>query len=197
MQIESDGIPGTLLAEYAAIPIAFQVGSALSAQPSEGRGFTLTEHLVNPPYIKDYDKISEPPEAWADRFDTSMWHMWLARVGNRGIGGVTVALGTSGLDILEGRSDLAVLWDLRVAPALRGRGVGRALFLAASSWARGHGCTELKVETQNINAPACRFYAALGCQLRTVRADAYPRCPGEVQFLWYRSLSRSTTAVIA
>jgi GNAT superfamily N-acetyltransferase len=77
---------------------------------------------------------------------------------------------------------LAVLWDIRVAPAFRGRGVGRALFEAVETWVGARGCAELKVETQNINVAACRFYAALGCQLRTVRTDAYPLCPGEDQW---------------
>jgi GNAT superfamily N-acetyltransferase len=194
MQIESAGVPGELLAEYARIPIAFQVRSTLSAQPSASHGFVLAEHPVTAPYLKDYDAISPRPDAWADHFDTSRWRMWLARIGGRGVGGAAVALHTSGLDMQEGRSDLAVLWDVRVAPEFRGRGVGRALFLAACSWARDRGCTELKVETQNVNAPACRLYAAMGCELRVARADAYPGCPGETQLLWYRSLSPSAKA---
>ena len=51
-----------------------------------------------------------------------------------------------------------------------------------------HGCRDLKVETQNINVAACRFYAARGCRLREVNADAYPGLPGEVQFIWRRQL---------
>jgi GNAT superfamily N-acetyltransferase len=90
--------------------------------------------------------------------------------------------------MFEGRGDLALLWDIRVAPGHRGRGVGRALFEATEAWALTRGCRELKVETQNINTPACRFYAALGCQLRVVRENAYPECPGETQFLYYKPL---------
>ena len=50
-------------------------------------------------------------------------------------------------------------------------------------------CRELKVETQNINVRACRFYARLGCELRVVRAGAYPQFPEEVQLLWYKTLT--------
>lgn len=82
-----------------------------------------------------------------------------------------------------------LLWDIRVAPDRRGQGIGRALFHAAEEWALARGYRELKVETQNINVPACRFYAALGCRLRVVREEAYPTCPGEAQFLWYKALS--------
>ena len=66
--------------------------------------------------------------------------------------------------------------------------MGRALFERAVQWAMRHGCRDLKVETQNINVAACRFYAARGCRLREVNADAYPGLPGEVQFIWRRQL---------
>jgi GNAT superfamily N-acetyltransferase len=194
MMIEMAGVSSELMAEYAAIPIAFDVTSVLSAKASSGRSFLLTESAVVHPYVKDYDAVSERPRKWATRFDTSPWALFLARIEGRGIGGATVAFRTSGLDMLEGRTDLAVLWDIRVAPPFRGRGVGRGLFAAAEAWAIAQGCRDLKVETQNVNVAACRFYAALGCQLRIVREEAYPPFPGEAQFLWYKTLPRSTVA---
>ena len=87
------------------------------------------------------------------------------------------------LEVLEGRSDLAVLWDIRVAPEVRRQGVGSSLFGAAEGWARARGCLELKVETQTINVPACHFYPRHGCVLKAVRPDAYPTLPHEVQLL--------------
>jgi len=188
MRIETAGLSSQLLVEYAAIPIAFGVTSVLSARHGAGGSFVLTERRLDSPYVKDYDAIGDRPLDWIRRFDTSRWALFLARAEGRGVGGATVAVGTPGLDMLEGRSDLAVLWDIRVAPSARGQGVGRALFEAARAWALASGCRELKVETQNINVPACRFYAALGFQLRVVRNDAYPQCPGEAQFLWYTAL---------
>lgn len=193
MTIDADGVPGRLLSDYATIPIAFLVTSRLAAQPTTGGSFLLTEHVVAPDFIKDYDAIGERPHEWAHRFDTSKWRMWLARIDGVATGGATGALGGTGLDMLEGRSDLAALWDIRVASSVRGRGIGRALFQEVAVWARAHGCAELKVETQNINVPACRFYAALGCELRTVREEAYPSCPGEAQFLWYKALGHAVT----
>jgi predicted ATPase/GNAT superfamily N-acetyltransferase len=189
--IDSAGVPGHLLADYAAIPIAFSVTSRMSAKAHGEGAFVLTEEPVEPGFIKDYDAIGERPHDWAGRFDTSRWRMWLARVDGVAAGGATVAFGDAGLDMLEGRSDLAVLWDIRVAPPFRGRGIGRALFHEVEGWAGAQGCTEVKVETQNINVSACRFYAALGCELRIVRAEAYPSCPGEVQFLWYKPLGHA------
>lgn len=188
MQIETASIPSQLLAEYAVIPIAFDVASVLSAQKDADRSFILTERRLDSPYVKNYDAIGDRPLDWAARFDTSRWVLFVARAEGQSLGGATVAFGTPGLDMLEGRTDLAVLWDIRVAPASRGQGVGRLVFEAAEAWALARGCRELKVETQNVNVPACRFYAALGCQLRVVREDAYPQCPGEAQFLWYKKV---------
>ena len=88
----------------------------------------------------------------------------------------------------ESRDDLAVLWDIRVHPELRRTGIGSQLFRSAVEWARQKGCKQLKVETQDINVPACRFYAAQGCELRTVNPDAYPDLPHETQLLWYLHL---------
>lgn len=192
MLIETFRIPSRLLDEYAAVPIAFEVTSLLSARQSADGSYVLTEHGLDSPYVKDYDAIGDRPGDWVARFDTSQWVLFVAREDDRSLGGAAVAFGTPELDLLEGRSDLAVLWDIRVAPAFRGRGVGRALFEAAEAWALTRGCRELKVETQNANVPACRFYEALGCQLRLVREDAYPQCPGEAQFLWYKALETAT-----
>ena len=180
------------LVELARIPISFEVRSVLGvAGPDEGGDFVLTERSLSVPYVKDYDAIGgEGPTRWARRFDVSKWGFLAARVEGRPVGAATVAFDTPGVDMLEGRRDLAVLWDLRVAPDARGQGVGSALFRAAEAWARARGCTELKIETQNINVPACRFYAAQGCVLRAVDRDAYPELPDEIQLLWYKELGR-------
>ena len=100
-----------------------------------------------------------------------------------------LAFDTPGVDMLEGRRDLGVLWDIRVAPDVRALGVGALLLRAAESWAVGRGCRQLKVETQSVNVPACRFYASQGFVLRATDRFAYPAHPGEVQLLWYKALS--------
>jgi GNAT superfamily N-acetyltransferase len=103
-----------------------------------------------------------------------------------------VAVDTKGeLVLAEGRDDVAVLWDLRVSPAARGHGVGAGLFRAAEAWAAARACREMKVETQNINVPACRFYARQGCVLSEVRPGAYPNLPDETQLLWRKDLPQS------
>ena len=90
--------------------------------------------------------------------------------------------------MLDGRQDLAVLWDLRVQPQARGQGVGRSLFAQAVAWSKARGCAQMKIETQNTNVRACRFYAAQGARLGDMRRFAYraePSIAQEVQLIWY------------
>jgi len=90
--------------------------------------------------------------------------------------------------MLEGRADLACLWDLRVHPDYRGKGVGHQLYNRAIAWARERQCRQLKVETQNINVPACRFYARQGCELGGINRYAYGAVLDEIQLLWYQDV---------
>jgi GNAT superfamily N-acetyltransferase len=177
------------LAELANVPNAFEVRRRYEiAEGRKSAGFELVEQPVDPPYRKDYDAIeSNGPAAWSSRFDVTDWGLLTAIASGRWLGGAVVVAGTPGLDMLEGRDDLALLWDIRVAPENRRGGIGTALLGAVESWARARGCTELKVETQDINVPACRFYARSGFELRTIHRAAYPGLD-EVQMLWYRGL---------
>lgn len=168
------------LADYGRVPIAFTVERRVRVVDGE-----LVEEPVASSWTKDYDREAEGgPERWATRFDVSRWGLLVAREGDRRIGGAVVAWGTKGVQMLEGRDDLAVLWDLRVEPSRRQRGVGTALFDRAAAWARERGCVRLDVETQDINVPACRFYASRGCALRKVQPGAYPGLPDETLLLW-------------
>jgi GNAT superfamily N-acetyltransferase len=190
MKVEVREEPASSLAELARIPISFDVRSVFDVSgPDDTSAFVLAERGLSAPWVKDYDADSgEGPTRWAHRFDLSNWGFLAARADGRMVGAAVVAFDTPGVEMLEGRRDLAVLWDLRVVPEARGQGVGAALFRAAEEWARARGCTELKIETQNINVPACRFYARQGCVLRAIDPAAYPQLPGEIQLLWYKQL---------
>jgi GNAT superfamily N-acetyltransferase len=185
--------PVAALADYGAVPIAFRVHEVLDVVPDDGglAGLRLVPRRLDVSYVKDYDAIAgESPARWARRFDVARWGVLGAFVDGERVGGAVVAVDTPGVDMLEGRRDLAVLWDLRVAPAARGSGVGRALFTAAASWAAARDCRWLKIETQNVNVPACRFYARQGCTLGAIHRLAYPTLPEEAQLLWYLELRR-------
>ncbi|MEO9180560.1 MAG: GNAT family N-acetyltransferase, partial [Acidimicrobiales bacterium] len=104
------------------------------------------------------------------------------------VGGAVIAFKTPAIHMLEG-AEMAELWDLRVLPTERSRGVGSALFTAAEAWCRQRGCRELKVETQNINVPACQFYAHMGCTLGAIDLHAYSELGEEVQLDWFKNLT--------
>jgi GNAT superfamily N-acetyltransferase len=190
VHIEVSDVSATALVEYAGVPIAFEVARVLDVVVRAGGlgGILLSERALAAPYVKDYDAADGGPARWASRFDLTNWGLLAARSGGERVGGVVVAFDTGGLEMLEGRRDLAVLWDIRVAPGARGRGVGTGLFRAAEAWAAARGCRHLKVETQNVNVPACRFYVRAGCELGGVHRFAYPELPEEVQLLWYKAL---------
>lgn len=190
MSVDVAEEPWTAIAEHARIPISFRVDRVLEVEDLKPTGgVRLTEREVNSPYEKDYDALEGgSPLHLAETFDVARWGLLAARSGGRRVGGAIVAFDTPGVAMLEGRRDLAVVWDLRVLPDVRRHGVGRALWEAAEAWAASRGCTQLKVETQNVNLPACRFYAARGCVLAGVQRLAYPHLPEEVQLLWIKTL---------
>jgi GNAT superfamily N-acetyltransferase len=183
--------PVSDLTEYSRIPIAFTVDRILEVTPVDNGlgGLLLEEATLDAPFVKDYDTIEgNSPKCWPARWDVSNWGMITSFVAEQLVGGAVLASGTNALDLLENRTDLAVLWDLRVHPDHRHRGVGQAIFRAAVSWARARGCRQIKAETQNINVAACRFYAKQGCILGAINRMAYPDFPSEVQLMWYKHL---------
>lgn len=185
--------PLSALADYTYVPTAFEVRERFKViTPNAGLGglHLLAERVVEP-YVKDYDaEPGQHPTAWPARFDLARWGILAAWADGKRVGGAVVAWSTPSLEMLEGRSDLAVLWDLRVLPDLRRQGVGTSLFQAAEEWAQARGVRWLKIETQNVNVSASRFYSRQGCTLGAVHRFAYPTLPDEAQLLWYKALER-------
>jgi GNAT superfamily N-acetyltransferase len=180
------------LARYAAIPMTVAVDTVFDLRLAQGGlgGIELVETAVRP-YVKDYDEFGGPL-SWPEEFDVSRWGFFLA-VDNDGqaLGAAAVAWNTNGVNMLEGRRDLSLLWDIRIHPDWRKRGLGRELFRHAAGWSRERGCVRMKIETQNVNVAACRFYAAQGCSLGDIRRFAYldePAVAHEVQLNWYFDL---------
>lgn len=192
MQIEIDEEPISNLPVLETISIAFVVDKVLEPTllDNERLGIVFDERELESPYAKDYDELEgEGPLRWAHRFDLANWGLIVARSAGKALGGAVIAFDTANVNMLEGRRDLAVLWDLRVDPEARGTGVGTALFTAAEHWAVSRGCRELKVETQNNNVSACRFYQKQGCSLGAVNRFAYPDLPQEIQLIWRKNLT--------
>lgn len=188
------------LERYGRVSTAFMVTSVLRVESIEGGlgGVRLIEEDVAEPYEKDYDAYEdEDPARWR-RFDLSNWGFFLAFGGgaeadgsaSNTIGAAAVAVRSAGVNMLEERDDLAVLWDIRVRPDCRRCGIGTALFRHAVNWAKQSRCRQLKIETQNVNVAACRFYAGQGCHLGRIDRYGYtdPRIAHETMLLWYLDL---------
>ncbi len=179
------------LAEYASIPISFIVNRVLEVEPLEDglSGFKFTNQKAAPPYVKDYDQMpNEGPMIWAKRWNISNWGIFAAYLDGERVGGAVVAWNTPNVYWLEGDVGIAALWDIRVHPDHQGNGIGTKLFESACAWAKQKDCRLLKIETQNINVPACRFYMRQGCTLGGINRFAYADLPDEVQMIWYKKL---------
>jgi ribosomal protein S18 acetylase RimI-like enzyme len=180
-----------VLPEYENISIAFQVKTYLRVEiPDNGfEGIKLIEEAVETPFVKNYDEITEEkPSGWIKRFDLSNWGILSAFDGDKRIGGAAIVWKTPEVFMLEGREDLACLWDLRVSPDYRGVGIGHQLFDIALKWAKARNCRLFKVETQNINVPACKFYIRQGCVIGAINRYAYPEVMNEIQLVWCRNV---------
>lgn len=170
--------------------IQFEVRTVFDIELVDGGlgGVLLSERTLGEPWVKDYDAADGGPSGWASRFDVSNWGMIGAYGDGDRVGGAVIAVDTPDLHMLRGRQDLAVLWDLRVAPGFRRSGVGSALFDAAAAWAREGGCSALEIETQQVNVSACRFYQRMGCSLAALDRFAYAELPDETQLIWHLDL---------
>ncbi len=186
IQVETDA-----LSRYSEVPVSFQVESVFRVEINGNglSGIGLCEEKVIRPYVKDYDALSgEGPMRWLKRFGMSNWGIFVAFKEEKHVGGAIVAPGAYVGD-LDKR--FAQVFNIRVHPEARRRGIGTRLILQAADWARQYGCKYLKIETQNINVPACRFYAKLGCKLGNIDVHAYasqPECEHETRLVWYLDL---------
>jgi ribosomal protein S18 acetylase RimI-like enzyme len=155
---------------------------------------SLAETAVTDPYVKDYDALGGAgPARWPGRLEVSNPGLIRARRDGASVGGAVIATRTPDLHMLGGRGEVAVLWDIRVSPRDRAGGIGSGLFRAAGDRAGARGCRWLKIETQNVNVAARRFYQKMGCALGTSDRFAYPGQPGEVQLLWWKALASTYT----
>ena len=181
--------PLSALSDYGSVPIAFTTTTVLKVEwiANGLGGVRMVEAPLGQPLTKDFD-ADEPVTHWRRFGNISHWGIFAAFSDEHRVGGAVVAHNSPGIHMLEGREDLAVLWDLRVHPSVRRSGVGTRLLDRAIQCARASGCSFLKVESQNTNPAACRFYAKRGLHLGGLRRGVYPEYPDEVQLLWYLDL---------
>lgn len=177
------------LAEYANVPIAFETRTVMRISVADDGGVVLHEEPTDTPIFKNYDSpAGEGPLSWGSRFDLSKWTMFGAWIDGVRVGSAAVVFQSPEIDLLEGRDDVGLLWDIRVDPSHRRSGVGSALLDAVEQRLLERAARWLDVETQDINAPASRFYARHGFRVRRVNPHAYPELPNEIQLLWRKAI---------
>jgi len=186
-EISRDAYP-----QYAAIDPSYDVTSVFRAVPADMGlgGLRFVEEAFTQPYRKGADSTESSPEAWPPAHEPGAFAAFLAMEDGVPVGGAAVVINPAGAFLFERRDTLAGLWDLRVHPGHRRRGVGTKLLLHAAGWAKQCGCTQLRIECQNVNVAACRFYAK-HCTLGAIERYAYAACADvahEAMLLWYRDL---------
>lgn len=178
-----------LLDRFSSIPSNFWVKSCYQVKRGMGGEFTLVSNTVSPAYVKDYDsKNGRGLLSCQKRWNLDNWGFFSANIGNECVGSAVIAFDTEGIEMLENRKDLAVLWDLRVRSDYRKQKIGSLLFEAVCIWSVKRKCIALKIETQNTNVPACNFYKKQNCELRNVNTGIYPDYMDDLQMFWYRNL---------
>ena len=178
--MEIQEISPNQLDTYAKVPIYFTVSSILRIELLKNGlgGILLKGEPVGSPFVKDYDKTPEGGSMnWSSHFEVKNRGFFLASDNLIPIAGVAIAYRTNGVNMLEERDDLSILWDIRVRPEKRGFGIGKALFSRACEWSAVRGCRQMKIERQNINIQACHFYRNMGCNLGVNHRFAYRRDP--------------------
>ena len=185
MQLRLTLEPAIDLANYALIPSSFAVGERFVSS-----GDCVS---VSSAYTKDYDaQPGQHPTEWARRFDLTSWRFAAAHLGETRVGGAAIVLDARSVEPDLATPDAALIWDIRVHPDFRHRGVGRALLDFVESHARAAGRGRMIVETQDINVAACRLYASAGYVLTCVSPRAYPDLAEETQLIWEKQLIAGT-----
>lgn len=115
-------------------------------------GFRLCQTLVDPPIHKAFpdDDDSEDDDTGSPELRRTV----VAFDGNELCGFVKTSFAPWNKRL--------TICDIEVAPAWRGRGIGRALMNHALDFARERGAGHMWLEVSNINAPAIRAYLRMG-----------------------------------
>ena len=155
-----------------------------------GLGGLLLEEVPVKPYVKDLS-VYERATEYEKEFDITYWDFYMAFDDEKPIGAMTIAARTPNLNMLFGRDDACVLWDIRVADAYKHQGIGQKMLDMGIQDARANGYHQMIIECQNNNVTACKFYKKQGALLSKVDMYAYYQeeaCRDEVQIIWYLDL---------
>ncbi|WP_225823906.1 GNAT family N-acetyltransferase [Streptomyces naphthomycinicus] len=125
-------------------------------------GFTVSRTPVTPPLRKVFPADDDTDDADDPRWSRTV----VASDGDELCGFVETAF--------EPWNARLTICDIEVAPAWRGKGIGRALMQHAFALARETGAVNVWLEVSNVNAPAIQAYLRMGfvfCGLDTSLYD--------------------------
>ncbi|OPZ79459.1 MAG: TDP-fucosamine acetyltransferase [Alphaproteobacteria bacterium ADurb.Bin438] len=176
------------LDKYDAVEMNFMVKSLYRLKNKGLQGFELKEEKIDTPYIKDYRKYNNAVD-YDKKFDITNWRFFMAFDDLKPVGGATLVMKTKGVYMLDFKENLGALWDIRINNDYKNQGIGSKLFDMVKNCAKSNGLKELKIETQNVNVPACKFYSKQGAKLKGIREQVYQKEEQEeIQFLFYLDL---------
>jgi len=178
------------LKEYGNIPFYYDTETKYELKKiNRGLGGISIELIKVPRFHKDF---GSRVDNWTEIFDISNWKFFVAyNEKDEMVAGCTLAINTNNCNMLEKRSDLVVLWDIRVKDEYKHQGIGQHLFDMALNYSKENGFKQLKVECQNTNPAAVNFYHKQGMVLHAINEYAYPDYPNEAQMLWYLDLDNN------
>ncbi|MFH5881337.1 GNAT family N-acetyltransferase [Liberiplasma polymorphum] len=176
------------LEDYSKIPMRFKRETIYHVNViNQGLGGFLLEEVTGDNKMHD-PSFGEGPGKWKKMFDIKNWRIFIAYDKDLPVGGIALAYQTKGCNRLEGKDDLIVVWDLRVHPDYKAQGIGKRLMNQADAFAKEVKASQIKVETQNNNTNACKFYASQGYTLGEVNRFAYRDAPEESMFIFVKNI---------
>jgi streptothricin acetyltransferase len=105
-----------------------------------------------PAFIKKYPERDRQYD-YSDYIDNPNRAIYLAYHGERAVGQIILSTSWNNYALIE---------DIRVDISYRKQGIGTRLIGYAKEWAKQRGLAGLRLETQNNNIRACRFYESCG-----------------------------------
>ncbi len=153
------------------------------SESSEGMGFRIRKMSLSQPYIKHWELPDEDLLGLYQQLPAQGFSFGAYQHGE-----------CVGLALAEPRlwNRSLWIWELHVAEAVRGHGVGGRLLAAVEQKARGNDLRVLVCETQNTNAPAIAFYQKMGFSLHGLDLSYYSNQDypdGEIAFFMKKPLS--------
>lgn len=145
--------------------------------------FQLSLEKLPRPYVKDFragfstQNVERYQEILQEGLSLGAWQ-----------GDQLVGVGIAGA---EAWNHTLWIWEFHIQPAFHGQGIGRRLMDAMADAGRSAGMRTLRVETQNTNVPAIRFYRSLGFHIEGIDVSFYSNddlTSGEVALFLKRRL---------